>query len=255
MDGERETVEEYDDDDDDPEPSSEEGAGCSHPHGGFPGDDEDLPIMHWEDLSLRIAELEKQEAERRERAKSTSGSEQGSVSGGWAEERQGGLWRTDEWDDQEDYGRCRVTAVSSRFNNHKNLQLCYINNSESDDDDEEEEKVKGAGQEGSVRAGHHVYRPSGLKLEVRAALSALKNQLLTEQNEKEHLTCSSVVTKRKHLERYELQVCSIQQLNSLRISLNHDIHDLSSELVGHLLIRDQLRTKQDAMLLDVQDMT
>lgn len=31
--------------------------------------------------------------------------------------------------------------------------------------------------------------------------------------------------------------------------------DLSSELVGHLLIRDQLRTKQDAMLLDVQDLT
>ena len=30
---------------------------------------------------------------------------------------------------------------------------------------------------------------------------------------------------------------------------------LSSELVAHLLVRDQLRTKQDAMLLDVQDLT
>lgn len=29
----------------------------------------DLPIMHWEDLSRRIAELEKQEQERRERSK------------------------------------------------------------------------------------------------------------------------------------------------------------------------------------------
>lgn len=29
----------------------------------------DLPIMHWEDLSQRIAELEKQEQERRERSK------------------------------------------------------------------------------------------------------------------------------------------------------------------------------------------
>jgi len=31
--------------------------------------------------------------------------------------------------------------------------------------------------------------------------------------------------------------------------------DLSSELVGRLLTRDQLRTEQDAMLLEVQDMT
>lgn len=32
-------------------------------------DDPSLPIMHWEALSLRIAELEKQDEERRERAK------------------------------------------------------------------------------------------------------------------------------------------------------------------------------------------
>lgn len=31
--------------------------------------DQDLPIMHWEELSQRIAELEKQEQERRERSK------------------------------------------------------------------------------------------------------------------------------------------------------------------------------------------
>lgn len=29
--------------------------------------DQGLPIMHWEDLSLRIAELEKQEEERRKK--------------------------------------------------------------------------------------------------------------------------------------------------------------------------------------------
>lgn len=32
-------------------------------------DSQDLPIMHWEDLSQRIAELEKQEQERMERSK------------------------------------------------------------------------------------------------------------------------------------------------------------------------------------------
>ncbi|XP_029483682.1 schwannomin-interacting protein 1-like [Oncorhynchus nerka] len=242
---EKETAEEKESDE--TQPFAGEGAGRLRQNGESSEDDQDLPIMHWEDLSLRIAELEKQEEERRERAKSTSGSEQGSVSGGWAEERQGGLWRKDEWEDEEDYGRCRVTVVSSRFHNQKNLQLCYINNSESEDEE-------GAVKEGSIGPGSYGYHPSGLKLEVRAALSALKNKLLAEQKE-EHLACSSVITKRTHLERCDLQTCSIQQLNSLRTSLNHGIHDLSSELVGHLLIRDQLRTKQDAMLLDVQDLT
>ncbi|XP_038846017.1 schwannomin-interacting protein 1 [Salvelinus namaycush] len=242
---EGETAEEKESDE--TQPFAGEGAGRLHQNGESSEDDQDLPIMHWEDLSLRIAELEKQEEERRERAKSTSGSEQGSVSGGWSEERQGGLWRKDEWEDEEDYGRCRVTVVSSRFHNQKNLQLCYINNSESEDEE-------GAVKEGSIGPGSYGYHPSGLKLEVRAALCALKNKLLAEQKE-EHLACSSVITKRKHLEHCDLQTCSIQQLNSLRTSLNHDIHDLSSELVGHLLIRDQLRTKQDAMLLDVQDLT
>lgn len=32
-------------------------------------DYQEIPIMHWEDLSQRIAELEKQEQERRERSK------------------------------------------------------------------------------------------------------------------------------------------------------------------------------------------
>lgn len=33
------------------------------------------------------------------------------------------------------------------------------------------------------------------------------------------------------------------------------ISDLSSDLVGRLQARDQLRTEQDAMLLEVQDLT
>lgn len=36
---------------------------------GYPDDDLGLPIMQWEDLSLRIAELEKQQEEQRQREK------------------------------------------------------------------------------------------------------------------------------------------------------------------------------------------
>lgn len=64
---EKETAEEKESDE--TQPFAGEGAGRLCQNGESSEDDQDLPIMHWEDLSLRIAELEKQEEERRERAK------------------------------------------------------------------------------------------------------------------------------------------------------------------------------------------
>ncbi|XP_023266516.1 schwannomin-interacting protein 1-like, partial [Seriola lalandi dorsalis] len=204
-------------------------------------DYQDLPIMHWEDLSQRIAELEKQEQERRERAKREVGVR--------TEESQGGVWR-DVWEEEEeDFRRCRAAAGTSRFHNHRNLQLCFINNSDS------EEEEEGANRKVSMGTGRNGCHASGLKQEVATALRTLRDKLLAEQKEKERLVGSSGVAKRKHLERWELQDRSVQQLSSLRASLQQDVHALSSELVAHLLVRDQLRTKQDAMLLDVQDLT
>lgn len=86
---------------------------------------------------------------------------------------------------------------------------------------------------------------------------------------------------RKHLERSDVQILSVKELNALRGSLSQAVQgaptfkshvtppprswkhsdlvfalsDLSSELVSCLHIRDQLRTEQDAMLLEVQDLT
>ncbi|XP_059913456.1 schwannomin-interacting protein 1 isoform X3 [Gadus macrocephalus] len=186
--------------------------------------DQHLPIMHWEDLSLRIAELEKQEQQKRERAESSS-----SFPGEREEERRGELWRAPWGDREDDQGRrCRVSVVTSRFHNHKNLQLCFINNSDSD----EEEGFSARVSPGAGGIGSH---PSGLK--------------------DEQLASGSIVAQRKHLELPELHNCSMQQLRALEASLQQDIHELSSELVSQLLVRDQLRTKQDAMLLDVQDLT
>ncbi|CAL8266544.1 unnamed protein product [Merluccius merluccius] len=213
--------------------------------------DQHLPIMHWEDLSLRIAELEKQEQQKRERAErrfdlSSAVSQSGSSFLGEREEdRRGELWRA-PWveREEEERRRCRAAVVTSRFHNHKNLQLCFINNSDSDE------------EEGSnTRASSIGSHPSGLKEEVTVALRALRDNLLAEERGKEQLASSSVVAKRKHLELSELHNCSLQQLRALEASLQQDIHELSSELVSQLLVRDQLRTKQDAMLLDVQDLT
>ncbi|KAF7650380.1 hypothetical protein LDENG_00126790 [Lucifuga dentata] len=197
----------------------------------------DFPIMHWEDLSLRIAELEKQEQERRERSKGAelSGMEAGQ-----------NVWR-DIWEEEEEEGlrRCRVAVVTSRFSNHRNLQLCFINNSDSEEEEGADKKVS----MGRGCNGCH----AGLKQEVASALRALRDKVLAEQMEKED--SSSCVPKRKHLEPLELQEFSLLQLNGLKASLQQDVHALSSDLVAHLVVRDQLRTKQDAMLLDVQDLT
>lgn len=63
MDGEKETAEEK-------EEEEEEETRLHHHIGAAASVDcQDLPIMHWEDLSQRIADLEKQEQERGERPK------------------------------------------------------------------------------------------------------------------------------------------------------------------------------------------
>ena len=57
----------------------------------------------------------------------------------------------------------------------------------------------------------------------------------------------------------QMQHTSKVLLFSLKLRFDPVSHvstlDLSSELVGRLQVRDQLRTEQDAMLLEVQDLT
>ncbi|KAF6739155.1 hypothetical protein FQA47_001510 [Oryzias melastigma] len=98
-------------------------------------DDLGLPIMHWEALSLRIAELEKQEEERK--AKAGASAERGTTPGNWAEERGR---RPDRWEDGNDACNSHVLALTSRLQTQMNLQLCFINNSESEEEEEEEKK-------------------------------------------------------------------------------------------------------------------
>ncbi|XP_060942242.1 schwannomin-interacting protein 1-like [Limanda limanda] len=174
--------------------------------------------------------------------------------GGGMEERRGGAWR-DVWEEEEeeeegDRRRCRAAVVTSRFLSHRNLQLCFINSSDS-----EEEEEDGGNTQVAMGTERNGCPAAGLKQEVAAALRRLRDELLEEQKEKEHLAGSSTVARRKHLERLELDQCSVQQLSSSRASLQQEVHALSSELVALLLVRDQLRTKQDAVLLDVQDLT
>ncbi|XP_024144568.1 schwannomin-interacting protein 1 [Oryzias melastigma] len=219
-------------------------------------DDLGLPIMHWEALSLRIAELEKQEEERK--AKAGASAERGTTPGNWAEERGR---RPDRWEDGNDACNSHVLALTSRLQTQMNLQLCFINNSESEEEEEEEKKGDVCNKESNnTRKGKTQLQKNAAKPE-RPKSRGFRNTLrnLRDRLRADHKTLNSsgrgAGVLRKHLERSDVQILSVKELNALRGSLSQAVQDLSSELVSCLHIRDQLRTEQDAMLLEVQDLT
>ncbi|XP_010751619.1 schwannomin-interacting protein 1-like isoform X2 [Larimichthys crocea] len=218
---------------------------------GYGEDSLGLPIMHWEALSLRIAELEKQEEEKKEKKEKSGASlERGRAPVSWTEERGR---RAESWDDGDDACNSHVLALTSRLQTQMNLQLCFINNSES-----EEEEEKKEGERGTVQVHKNPQPPAKPeKSKSRGLRNTLRN--LRDRLRTDHKTlpaaCSPPVVQRRHLERSDLQNFSIKDLKALSMSLSQAIQDLSSELVGRLQVRDQLRTEQDAMLLEVQDLT
>ncbi|XP_072233068.1 schwannomin-interacting protein 1 [Leuresthes tenuis] len=218
-----------------------------------------LPIMHWEALSLRIAELEKQEEKKK--AKTGASVERGRDPVGRAEDRGR---RTVSWEDGNDACNSHVLALTSRLQTQTNLQLCFINNSESEEEEEEEKKGKAGNKESnnSWRAtvqicedSQHPAKPKVPKS--RGFRDTLRN--LRDRLRADHKSVPAARTepevRRRHLELSDLQSFGMEDLRGLCTSLSQATQDLSSELVSLLHVRDQLRTEQDAMLLEVQDLT
>lgn len=227
---------------------------------GYGEDNLGLPIMHWEALSLRIAELEKQEEEKKEkRAKSGVSLERGRAPVGWMEERGR---RAESWEDGDDACNSHVLALTSRLQTQMNLQLCFINNSESEEEEEKEGDISKKESNNTRRGTLQVHKnpqppakPEKPKSRgFRNTLRNLRDRLRTDHKPLTPARSDPVV-QRKHLERSDLQSFSVKELNALCTSLSQTIQDLSSDLVGRLQVRDQLRTEQDAMLLEVQDLT
>lgn len=239
---------------------------------GYNEDNEGLPIMHWEALSLHIAELEKQEEARREKNAKVGGSPDNS----WMDYR---ATRAENWDYEDDSCNSHVMALTSRLQTQMNLQLCFINNSESEDEGDKEEGSskkeatdnreypqlqKNAAQSTAKldKSTKSLKSSKSSKSEKPKSSRGFRNTLrnLRDRLRADHRTSTSSAVKdalvqRRHLEHTDLQNASIKELHKLSTSISQTIQDLSSELVGLLQIRDQLRTEQDAMLLEVQDLT
>ncbi|XP_060887922.1 schwannomin-interacting protein 1 isoform X2 [Labrus mixtus] len=216
---------------------------------GYGEDNLGLPIMHWEALSLRIAELEKEEEEKKAKGVCL---DRGRAPLSWMEER--GRRREDSWEDRDDACNSHVLALTSRLQTQMNLQLCFINDSESEEEDEgKEESRRGAVQ--VQKSPQPAAKPDKPKSRgFRNTLRNLRDRLRTDHRSVSAARSDAAV-KRRHLDLSDLQKFSMKELNALNKSLSKNIQDLSSELVGLLQVRDQLRTEQDAMLLEVQDLT
>ncbi|XP_061768336.1 schwannomin-interacting protein 1 [Nerophis ophidion] len=224
---------------------------------GYSEDNLGLPIMHWEALSLRIAELEKQEEEKKEKmAKSQVSLERSRAPVSWTGER--GRRRESCGDDDDDEAcNSHMTALSSRLQTQMNLQLCFINDSESEEEDTEKEDDvhKKRGSIPVHKSPQPAAKPEKTKSRgFRNTWKKLRDRLRADHKPLTPAANDSIVQQRP-LERTDLQNHTMKELTALCSSLRKTIQDLSTELVGRLQMRDQLRTEQDAMLLEVQDLT
>ncbi|XP_057711903.1 schwannomin-interacting protein 1 [Corythoichthys intestinalis] len=221
-----------------------------------------LPIMHWEALSLRIAELEKQEEEKKDKlAKNAASLERGRAPVSCAD--------AESWDDGRRRHRhhlerpdddLHVSALGSRLQTQMNLQLCFINNSESEDEDgdREERDAAAAAVTESVVTCRKTSTPAPKSEKSKSRGFRNTWRKLRERLRADHKPANpSPADPPVHglLDRGDVHKLSLGELRAQRSFLAQSVQELSSDLVARLQLRDQLRTEQDAMLLELQDLT
>lgn len=191
------------------------------------------------------------------------------------------------------YSGCTKSALSSRQQNGVNLQVCYVNDSSSDKDSDAEDSRtetsldtplspvskqssslsdRDTGEEDSdpLEDSEFWRLQRRLQEEARVAL-ALARPMARMQVEVErhiqlhrrspvadllpHLPHISESLMKRNLRPGDLRDMSLGQLQVITNDLHSQIQSLNEELVQLLLLRDELHVEQDAMLVDVEDLT
>ncbi|XP_016147042.1 schwannomin-interacting protein 1 isoform X1 [Sinocyclocheilus grahami] len=183
-------------------------------------------------------------------------------------------------------------CLSSRLQNGVNLQMCFVNDSSSDrDSDAEDSRTetsldtplspmskqssslsdRDTGEEELDSEDSEFWRlQRRLQEEARVAL-ALARPMARMQVEVErqiqlhrrspvadllpHLPHISESLMKRNLRPVDLRDMSLGQLQVITNDLHSQIQGLNEELVQLLLMRDELHMEQDAMLVDVEDLT
>ncbi|XP_071668850.1 schwannomin-interacting protein 1 isoform X2 [Patagioenas fasciata] len=247
------------------------------------------PAMDWAALERHLAGLQCREQERGQRANPASAqkNERESI-------RQK-LALGSFFDDGPGlYTSCSKSgkpSLSSRLQSGMNLQICFVNDSGSDkDSDGDDSKTETSldtplspmskqsssysdrdtteEESESLDDMDFLTRQKKLQAEAKMALAMAKPMAkmqveVEKQNRKKspvadllpHMPHISECLMKRSLKPTDLRDMTIGQLQVIVNDLHSQIESLNEELVQLLLIRDELHTEQDAMLVDIEDLT
>nr|XP_016795460.1 schwannomin-interacting protein 1 isoform X2 [Pan troglodytes] len=239
-----------------------------------------VPPMDWEALEKHLAGLQfrEQEAQKNERESIRQKLALGSF-----------------FDDGPGiYTSCSKSgkpSLSSRLQSGMNLQICFVNDSGSDkDSDADDSKTETSldtplspmskqsssysdrdtteEESESLDDMDFLTRQKKLQAEAKMALAMAKPMAkmqveVEKQNRKKspvadllpHMPHISECLMKRSLKPTDLRDMTIGQLQVIVNDLHSQIESLNEELVQLLLIRDELHTEQDAMLVDIEDLT
>ncbi|XP_030236956.1 schwannomin-interacting protein 1 isoform X1 [Gadus morhua] len=182
-------------------------------------------------------------------------------------------------------------SLSSRLQSGMNLQICFVNDSGSDkDSDADDSKTETSldtplspmskqsssysdrdtteEDSESLDDMDFVGRQKKLQAEAKLALAMAKPMAkmqveVEKQNRKKspvadllpHMPHISECLMKRSLKPTDLRDMTLGQLQVIVNDLHSQIESLNEELVQLLLIRDELHMEQDAMLVDIEDLT
>ncbi|XP_053529529.1 schwannomin-interacting protein 1 isoform X6 [Ictalurus punctatus] len=182
-------------------------------------------------------------------------------------------------------------SLSSRLQSGMNLQICFVNDSGSDkDSDADDSKTETSldtplspmskqsssysdrdtteEDSESLEDMDFLSRQKKLQAEAKLALAMAKPMAkmqveVEKQNRKKspvadllpHMPHISECLMKRSLKPTDLRDMTLGQLQVIVNDLHSQIESLNEELVQLLLIRDELHMEQDAMLVDIEDLT
>ncbi|XP_037262915.1 schwannomin-interacting protein 1 isoform X1 [Falco biarmicus] len=270
-------------------PQERRAAGGRRGGGAQPPREPQPPAMDWAALERHLAGLQCREQERGQRASPASAqkNERESI-------RQK-LALGSFFDDGPGlYTSCSKSgkpSLSSRLQSGMNLQICFVNDSSSDkDSDADDSKTETSldtplspmskqsssysdrdtteEESESLDDMDFLTRQKKLQAEAKMALAMAKPMAkmqveVEKQNRKKspvadllpHMPHISECLMKRSLKPTDLRDMTIGQLQVIVNDLHSQIESLNEELVQLLLIRDELHTEQDAMLVDIEDLT
>ncbi|XP_069831371.1 schwannomin-interacting protein 1 isoform X2 [Dendropsophus ebraccatus] len=261
--------------------------------GGIMREEPQLPTMDWEALEKHLAGLQFQEQESRnqKQARSNYTSAQKNERESIRQKLALGSFFDDGPGLYTSCSKSGKPSLSSRLQSGMNLQICFVNDSGSDkDSDADDSKTETSldtplspmskqsssysdrdtteEESESFEDMDFISRQKKLQAEAKMALAMVKPMAkmqveVEKQNRKKspvadllpHMPHISECLMKRSLKPTDLRDMTIGQLQVIVNDLHSQIESLNEELVQLLLIRDELHMEQDAMLVDIEDLT